>query len=88
LPGADEDGHAPAAADGTGLSPGAQAQPGNCGLGGVRGDHPGSPGGGAAVPPEVGFDVSYYWFKVFVGILTNGKGKVNDFHIITYSFLS
>jgi hypothetical protein len=29
----------------------------NCRFSGVRGDHPGAPGGGAPVPAEVGFDV-------------------------------
>ena len=40
------------------LSPGAQAQPDDCGPGWVRGDHPGAPGGGAAVPAEAGADVA------------------------------
>jgi len=40
-----------------GLSPGIETEPDNCGFCGVRGDHPGAPGGGAAVPSQAGFDV-------------------------------
>jgi len=57
LPGVDEDRHAPAAVDSQGVSSGAQAQPDDRRFSGGTGDHPGAPGGGAAVPAQTGVDV-------------------------------
>jgi len=44
---ADQDGNAPTAADGAGISPGAEAEPDDCGF-----------GGGTAVPTQAGFFVN------------------------------
>jgi hypothetical protein len=49
-----EDRFAPTAADGTGLSPGIEVEPDDRRLSRVRGDHPGTPGRGAAIPAECG----------------------------------
>lgn len=62
LPGADEDHHAPVTADGQGVSPGAQAQPDDCGFSGVGGDHLGAFGGGVSVPSQAGVDVTLTTF--------------------------
>ena len=57
MPSVDEDRHALAAVDGAGVSPGAQAEPNDCRFGRVGDDHPGSPGRGAAISTEAGFDI-------------------------------
>ena len=50
----------PTAADGMGLSPGAQALKNDRGFGGVRGGHASAPGGGAGVPAESGFEAGCF----------------------------
>jgi len=60
LPAAVEDHHAPVAAHRADLSPRAEVEPNGCRFGGVGNDHPGAPGGGAAVPAEVGVDVNKF----------------------------
>lgn len=47
----------PGTVDHLGVPPSSQAQPDDHGSGGFGGDHPGAPGGGFSVPPQVGFDV-------------------------------
>jgi len=58
MPGIDEDSHAPAAIDCTGLPPSTQTQPDDCRPGGVRHNRASAPGGGAAISGEAGFDVA------------------------------
>jgi len=55
LPGVDENGYAPIAADGAGISPGAEAQPDDRGFSEVGDDHPGAFSVSTAVPAKVGF---------------------------------
>lgn len=49
----------PSAIDGKGVSPGSEAQPHDCRLGEVRGDHASAFGGGAPVPSQGGVDVAF-----------------------------
>ena len=53
----DENSHAPAAADGAGVSSGAEAEQNDCIFSKVGGNQPGAPSVGAALPVEDGFDV-------------------------------
>jgi hypothetical protein len=57
LTGTDEDRYAAAAADGARLPPGVETEPDDRRPGGVGGDHPRTPGGGAAVPTQAGFEI-------------------------------
>jgi hypothetical protein len=56
--GVDKNLYAEAAAHRASLSSRAEAQLNDCGFGRVRGDHPGAPGRGDAVPAQVGVEMS------------------------------